>query len=154
MPYGLATGGEKAGVSAKSEGISEGEQVVDPQLASRLRQMMTSVTRAGGTATRAAIPSYEVAGKTGTSHKVGKSGYEKNRYVALFAGMVPADNPRLVTVVIINDPRGKKYFGGEVAAPVFATVTADALRMLKIPPKVKSTEQVVVLEQGKPGGAT
>jgi len=151
----LARDGEKKPVSLlKVSEVPEGEQVVDPQLASRLRQMMTSVTHSGGTATRAAIPSYEVAGKTGTSHKVGKAGYEKNRYVALFAGMVPADNPRLVTVVIINDPRGKKYFGGEVAAPVFATVTADALRMLKIPPKVKSTEQVVVLEQGKPGGAT
>ena len=138
----------------KTDGIPEGEQVVDAKLVARLREMMSHVTLAGGTATRAAIPSYEVAGKTGTVHKVGKSGYEKNRYVALFAGMVPADNPRLVTVVIINDPRGEKYFGGEVAAPVFASVTADALRMLKIPPKVKSGKQVVTLGQSKPGGAT
>ncbi|MEH6466289.1 MAG: penicillin-binding transpeptidase domain-containing protein [Porticoccus sp.] len=138
----------------KTDQIPEGEQVVEAKLVSRLREMMSSVTRAGGTATRAAIPSYEVAGKTGTVHKVGKSGYEKNRYVALFAGIVPADNPRLVTVVIINDPQGGEYFGGAVAAPVFASVTADALRMLKIPPKAKSGEQVVTVIKGKPGGAT
>lgn len=151
----LASDGVKKPLSLlKVDHIPEGEQVVDAKLVSRLREMMSSVTRPGGTATRAAIPSYEVAGKTGTVHKVGKSGYEKNRYVALFAGMVPADNPRLVTVVIINDPQGGEYFGGAVAAPVFANVTADALRMLKIPPKVKSGEQVVTVNQDKPGGAT
>lgn len=151
----LASDGVKKPLSLlKVDHIPEGEQVVDAKLVSRLREMMSSVTRPGGTATRAAIPSYEVAGKTGTVHKVGKSGYEKNRYVALFAGMVPADNPRLVTVVIINDPQGGEYFGGAVAAPVFANVTADALRMLKIPPKVKSGERVVTVNQDKPGGAT
>jgi cell division protein FtsI (penicillin-binding protein 3) len=151
----LASDGVKKPLSLlKMDHIPEGEQVVDAKLVSRLREMMSSVTRPGGTATRAAIPSYEVAGKTGTVHKVGKSGYEKNRYVALFAGMVPADNPRLVTVVIINDPQGGEYFGGAVAAPVFANVTADALRMLKIPPKVKSGERVVTVNQDKPGGAT
>jgi cell division protein FtsI (penicillin-binding protein 3) len=151
----LASDGVKKPLSLlKVDRIPEGEQVVDAKLVSRLRGMMSSVARPGGTATRAAIPSYDVAGKTGTVHKVGKSGYEKNRYVALFAGMVPADNPRLVTVVIINDPRGGEYFGGAVAAPVFANVTADALRMLKIPPKVKSGDKVVTLGKGKPGGAT
>ncbi|MEH6529428.1 MAG: penicillin-binding transpeptidase domain-containing protein [Porticoccus sp.] len=151
----LASDGMRKPLSLlKMDHIPEGEQVVEAKLVSRLREMMSSVTRAGGTATRAAIPSYEVAGKTGTVHKVGKSGYEKNRYVALFAGIVPADNPRLVTVVIINDPQGGEYFGGAVAAPVFASVTADALRMLKIPPKAKSGEQVVTVIKGKPGGAT
>ncbi|MDO7653618.1 MAG: penicillin-binding protein 2, partial [Porticoccus sp.] len=121
----------------------DGERVADAKLVSRLREMLSSVTRAGGTATRAAIPSYDVAGKTGTVHKVGKHGYEKNRYVAMFAGMVPADKPRLVTVVIINDPRGGEYYGGEVGAPVFSNVTADALRLLKIPPKAISGDRIV-----------
>ena len=147
----------------KTEKIPEGEQVADAKLVSRLREMMSNVTRTGGTATRAAIPSYDVAGKTGTVHKVGKHGYEKNRYVAMFAGMVPAENPRLVTVVIINDPQGGQYYGGEVAAPVFANVTADALRMLKIPPTVLKSDRVVNADHssvsssgtlGKPGGAT
>jgi cell division protein FtsI (penicillin-binding protein 3) len=87
-------------------------------------------------------------------HKVGKFGYEKHRYVSMFAGMVPADNPRLVTVVVINDPRGDDYFGGAVAAPVFSEVTADALRMLKIPPSLENIQQEVVLNNRQPGDAT
>jgi cell division protein FtsI (penicillin-binding protein 3) len=159
----LASDGVKKPITLiKTDKIPDGEQVVDGKLVVRLREMMSSVTRTGGTGTRAAIPSYDVAGKTGTVHKVGKHGYEKNRYVAMFAGMVPADNPRLVTVVIINDPQGGKYYGGEVAAPVFASVTEDALRMLKIPPKVIDGGRVVarnvmtntVVNSDKPGGAT
>lgn len=137
----------------KIDEAPEGTSVADAELVSQLRKMMVSVTHSGGTATRAAIPSYEVAGKTGTVHKVGKHGYEKDRYVGLFAGMVPADNPRLVAVVIINDPRGDEYYGGAVAAPVFANVVADALRMLKIPPQAKAAERVTQVER-EPGGAT
>lgn len=133
----LADNGNKKPLTLlKASRAPDSERVVAAEIVTKLRQMMCKVTEAGGTGTRAAIPSYHVAGKTGTVHKVGKSGYEKHRYVALFAGIVPADNPRLVTVVIINDPRGGKYFGGDVAAPVFASVTADALRMLKIPPQL------------------
>ncbi|PCJ91073.1 MAG: cell division protein [Porticoccaceae bacterium] len=159
----LASNGVKRPVSLlKIDKVPDGEQVVDAQLVAGLRKMMSSVTRTGGTGTRAAIPSYDVAGKTGTVHKVGKYGYEKNRYVAMFAGMVPADNPRLVTVVIINDPRGGKYYGGEVAAPVFSSVTEDALRILKIPPKIIDGNRVAVhkavmnavVNPGKSGGAT
>ncbi len=150
----LANDGVKKPVTLlKTETVPEGVPVVDAELVVKLRTMMTSVTGSGGTATRAAIPAYEVAGKTGTVHKVGKNGYEKNRYVGMFAGMVPADNPRLVAVVIINDPQGGKYFGGEVAAPVFGNVVADALRMLKVPPQIKASEQVT-RAAGKSGGAT
>lgn len=131
-----------------------GEQVLDEKIARQIREMLKTVTRKGGTGTRAAIPSYEVAGKTGTVHKVGKHGYEKNRYVALFAGMVPADNPRLVTVVIINDPRGKQYYGGQVAAPVFSSVTADALRMLNVPPQILDAQKVVAVKTTVQGDAT
>lgn len=151
----LANNGIKKPVTLlKTEAVPEGVQVVDAELVAKLRTMMTSVTGSGGTATRAAIPAYEVAGKTGTVHKVGKNGYEKNRYVGMFAGMVPADNPRLVAVVVINDPKGGKYFGGEVAAPVFGNVVADALRMLKVPPQIKASEQVTSVSGKKSGGAT
>lgn len=119
-----------------------GEQVLAPEIARQLREMMVTVTGKGGTATRAAIDGYTVGGKTGTSHKVGPRGYEANRYVSLFAGFVPADDPRLVTVVVVNDPRGGVYFGGAVAAPVSAKVTADALRLLQVPPDVVSETQV------------
>lgn len=151
----LANNGIKKPVTLlKTETVPEGVPVVDAELVAKLRTMMTSVTGSGGTATRAAIPAYEVAGKTGTVHKVGKNGYEKNRYVGMFAGMVPADNPRLVAVVVINDPKGGKYFGGEVAAPVFGNVVADALRMLKVPPQIKASEQVTSVAGKKSGGAT
>jgi len=119
-----------------------GEQVLAPEIARQLREMMVTVTQKGGTATRAAIDGYTVGGKTGTSHKVGPRGYEPNRYVSLFAGFVPADDPRLVTVVVINDPRGGTYFGGAVAAPVYAKVTADALRLLRVPPDAVPETQV------------
>ena len=89
--------------------------MLDKAIARQVKTMLKAVTAKGGTGTRAAIPTYQVAGKTGTVHKVGKQGYEENRYVALFAGMVPADDPRLVTVVIINDPRGVAYNNGQIS---------------------------------------
>ena len=95
--------------------------------------MMKAVVERG-TATRAAIPVYAAAGKTGTTHKVGAGGYQDNRYVALFAGMAPAESPELVTVVVIDDPRAEGYFGGLAAAPVFAAVTSGALRLFAVQP--------------------
>lgn len=119
----------------KIDKAPEGERVIDAQLVRDLRKMLVEVVSPVGTARRAAIPMYRVAGKTGTVHKVERGkGYHDNRYVSLFAGMVPADNPRLVTVVVIDDARGKDYYGGAVAAPVFSRVTANALRIMKIPP--------------------
>lgn len=114
-----------------------GEQVIDADIAASVREMLKAVITTGGTGTRAAIPTYQVAGKTGTSHKVGVGGYQDNHYVGVFAGMAPADAPRLVTVVVIDDPQGKDYYGGLVAAPVFSKVTADALRLMSIPPVIK-----------------
>jgi cell division protein FtsI (penicillin-binding protein 3) len=139
----LANDGIKKPVSLlKVDKPPLGEQVVAPEIARDIREMLVSVTETGGTATRAAIAGYTVAGKTGTSHKVGPNGYEAKRYVGLFAGMVPADNPRLVTVVVIDDPKGKDYYGGLVAAPTFSKVSADALRLLRIPPDVQPGGQV------------
>ncbi len=124
-------------------GAVPGEQVIDPAVALAVRTMLQNVTLPGGTGTRAAIPAYAVAGKTGTAHKVGAEGYQKSRYISLFAGMVPVHNPRLVTVVVVNDPQGGSYFGGLVAAPVFARVTADALRLLNIAPELVDGKQVL-----------
>lgn len=130
-----------------------GDQVIEPGIARAVREMMKTVTQPGGTGTRAAVPGYQVAGKTGTVHRVGVGGYQKDRYTSLFAGMVPADDPRLVAVVIINEPQGKHYFGGLVAAPVFGKVMAEALRMLRIPPELPEGQRVVVMgAQPKPEG--
>ncbi|MBV1931598.1 MAG: penicillin-binding protein 2 [Porticoccaceae bacterium] len=141
--YGvLASGGTKTAVSLLKispedrQVPSELDRVIPSAIAVDVREMMKSVLEKGGTGTRAAIPGYEVAGKTGTSHKVGAAGYQQDHYVSLFAGMVPADSPRLVAVVVIDDPRSEDYYGGLVAAPVFSKVTAEALRFLNIPPDI------------------
>jgi cell division protein FtsI (penicillin-binding protein 3) len=99
-----------------------------------VRAMLESVVSLGGTGTRASVSGYRIAGKTGTVKKSGSGGYIEDSYIALFAGMAPASNPRLVMVVVINNPHGEEYYGGLVAAPVFSAVMAGALRMLDIPP--------------------
>lgn len=147
----LANNGIKKQVSllkvSAADGVLPGleEQVIDKKIVASVRQMMKAVIEKEGTGTRAAINTYEVAGKTGTSHKVGAGGYQKDRYVGLFAGMAPADAPRLVTVVVIDDPRGEDYYGGLVAAPVFSKVTAEALRLMSVPP-LKVPEPKLVKE--------
>ncbi len=152
----LANDGVRIPVSlTRVEEAPPGEPVLDAAIARRIRQMLITVTEPGGTGTRAAIPAYTVAGKTGTVHKVGKMGYEKHRYRGIFAGMVPAENPRLVTVVVIDDPRGDDYYGGLVAAPVFAKVNADALRLLRISPDSLPENQVVEhRDRRRPGDPT
>ncbi|MDE1961358.1 MAG: penicillin-binding protein 2 [Xanthomonadaceae bacterium] len=106
--------------------------VIDPQLAHTIVKMLETVVAPGGTALRAAVPNYLVAGKTGTSRQAVAGGYE-SKYISLFAGIVPASNPRLVAVVVIHDPQGG-YFGGTVSAPVFSQVMTGALRLLDVPP--------------------
>jgi cell division protein FtsI (penicillin-binding protein 3) len=81
------------------------------------------------------IEGYSVGGKTGTVHKTkATGGYDDSRYMSVFAGLSPVDNPRLVTVVVIDEPREGDYFGGLVAAPVFSEVTGNALRLMQVTP--------------------
>jgi cell division protein FtsI (penicillin-binding protein 3) len=97
--------------------------------------MMETVVSEVGTARRAAVQGYRVAGKTGTAKKAnGKRGYAGGRYQSVFAGMAPAGNPRMVMVVMVDEPRGTSYYGGIVAAPVFAKVMEGALRLFNVPP--------------------
>ncbi len=112
----------------------EGEQVLDPRVADQVLTMLRSVVSREGTARRAQVAGYEVAGKTGTVHKVTDDGYADDRYVALFAGMAPADDPRYVTVVLVDDPRGDDYFGGLVAAPAFSRIMEGVLRTREVAP--------------------
>ncbi len=113
---------------------SPGNRVVSAATARAVRRMMEAVVADDGTAPRARVPGYRVAGKTGTVKKSTGRGYQEDRYLALFAGMVPASRPRLVAVVVIDDPRGEEYYGGQVAAPVFAEIMTGALRLLNVPP--------------------
>ncbi|MDX1654547.1 MAG: penicillin-binding protein 2 [Candidatus Competibacteraceae bacterium] len=110
------------------------QRVISATTARQVRQIMETVVSQEGTARRAVVPGYRVAGKTGTVHKILDGRYAKDRYRALFAGMVPAANPRLVMVVVVDDPRGKHHYGGLVAAPVFSQVMEGALRLLNVPP--------------------
>ncbi|MCG8325606.1 MAG: penicillin-binding protein 2 [Thiotrichales bacterium] len=112
----------------------DGIQVIAPETAVQVRSMMEAVVATDGTGRLAAINGYRVAGKTGTVHKSTRGGYAEDRYLSLFAGMVPVSDPRLVMVVLIDEPAGEKYFGGLVAAPVFSRVMSGALRLMNIPP--------------------
>lgn len=111
-----------------------GQRVVSARTTRDVRRMLEYAVADGGTGARAAVPGYRVAGKTGTVKKTTANGYAEDRHLAVFAGMVPASRPRLVTVVVIDEPAGEKYYGGEVAAPAFAEVMAGSLRILAVAP--------------------
>jgi len=150
----FANGGKQLPISllALDGETPAGKQIISQETAAQLLGMLHAVTGEQGTARKARVSGYQVGGKTGTVHKVGSAGYEKNRYVALFAGIAPIDNPRIVTVVVINDPKGELYGGGAVAAPVFSRITSGTLRILGVAPSEIGT----LSEASKPalGGAT
>ncbi len=113
---------------------AESERVMSASTAKAVRKMMEAVVSPEGTAPAAAVAGYRVAGKTGTVKKSIPGGYSDDRYLSVFAGMVPASDPRLVMVVMIDQPSAGKYYGGQVAAPVFSKVMAGALRLLNVAP--------------------
>jgi cell division protein FtsI (penicillin-binding protein 3) len=120
-----------------------GERVIDPHVARDVRTVLHAVTGEDGTAGKARVPGYAVGGKTGTVHKVGKGGYLDDQYVALFVGMAPIDAPRFVTVVVLDRPKGDSYGGGAAAAPVFARVARETLRLLGVPPELDAPAQML-----------
>jgi cell division protein FtsI (penicillin-binding protein 3) len=120
-----------------------GQRVMSVETARAVRKMMQRVISDKGTGKRASVANYSVAGKTGTVHKFIAGGYADDRYVAIFAGMVPADNPELVMVVMVDEPRNGEYFGGLVAAPVFSQVMSGAMRLMDVPPDRIAKEQLM-----------
>ncbi|MFT5174224.1 MAG: cell division protein FtsI (penicillin-binding protein 3) [Gammaproteobacteria bacterium] len=110
------------------------DNIVSKAVARQMRQFLESVTDDAGTGRRARVPGYRVGGKTGTVRKSMAGGYSDDRYLSLFAGIAPISAPRLVIAVMIDEPRGEKYYGGEVAAPVFAEIASGSLRVLGIAP--------------------
>lgn len=132
----IAADGVKRPVTLIKDGAPRFEErVLDAEVARAVRKMMEQVTT-DGHASRAAIPGYRISGKTGTVRKISETGggYNEKRYRALFAGMAPAEDPRLVLVVMFDEPKGAVYYGSQVAAPVFSEVMEHALRLLNIPP--------------------
>jgi cell division protein FtsI (penicillin-binding protein 3) len=111
-----------------------GQQLVSADSAIAVRRMLEEVVRPGGTGMGAAVDGYRIAGKTGTSWKFAAGGYSKDKYISVFAGVAPASDPRLATVVVIDEPSGEKYYGGDVAAPVFADIMSESLRLLAVAP--------------------
>ncbi|WP_321395008.1 penicillin-binding protein [uncultured Desulfuromusa sp.] len=111
-------------------------RVISEKTAQQVKEMMVSVIEPGGTGTRAAVPGYQIAGKTGTAQKVDTvtGGYSPDKRVSSFVGFVPVENPALVLSVTVDEPQGKAY-GGLVAAPVFARIAAQTLSHLDILPR-------------------
>lgn len=133
----LANGGIRYPLSLlKVNEPPRGQRVLSEGVAHEVRQMLGQVVERG-TGTRAQPGFYTAGGKTGTVHLVGAQGYEDSQYKAIFAGMAPIDNPRIVTVVAVDAPQSGEYYGGEVAAPVFARVMSDALRLLNVKPELE-----------------
>ncbi len=114
---------------------AEQRRILSARTAVAVRTMLESVVSREGTALQARVPGFRVAGKTGTVKKsAGKQGYQSSRYISIFAGLAPASNPRVVMVVMIDEPSAGAYYGGEVAAPVFSSVMEGALRLLNVQP--------------------
>lgn len=116
----------------KLVGEPRSERVFSEDVAQEVRSMLQAVV-SSGTGKAAGVPGYTVAGKTGTTHISENGSYADDRYISQFAGMVPAGNPDMVAVIAIVEPQGR-YYGGEVAAPVFSRIMAGALRMRNINP--------------------
>src|SRR5579885_393586 len=131
----ICNNGEKLPVSLlKLDKPPVGERVMDEKVAQQMLLLLEAVFAKGGTAQTISVPGYRVAGKTGTSKKVGDGGYEKHRYMSSMVGIAPLTNPRVIVTVVINDPLGKNYYGGLVSGPVFQRIMEGTLRILDVPP--------------------
>ena len=137
----------------KIEEPTPAKRVLPVRITQQLKTMMEAVTGEDAGGRRAAVAGYRVAGKTGTAHKAIRGGYAEDRYRSLFSGFAPASDPRLVLVVVIDEPQGDEHYGGQVAAPVFSRVMAGALRILNIPPDdLPSMDgQVIMAQYGEDG---
>ena len=131
----LANGGVRVPPSiVKRPHPPAGEAVFDAKLTEQVLAMMEGVTSPSGTAPGARVPGYRVAGKTGTTRLVGSEGYTDKRHLALFAGVAPLTAPKIVMVVVVNEPKGEEVGGGAVAGPLFSRVTERAMRLLGVSP--------------------
>ncbi|MDJ0655321.1 MAG: penicillin-binding transpeptidase domain-containing protein [Xanthomonadales bacterium] len=129
----IANGGRIRAPTFVKGAANPDNAVLDPALAAQMVGMLEQVTAPDGTGHRAALANYRIAGKTGTSRKASNAGYN-NRYVATFAGVAPASDPRVVVVVSVNDPATEEYYGGQIAAPAFRAIMDASLRLMDLPP--------------------
>ena len=122
----------------------EGSRVISSGTSAAVLAMLEKVTLEGGTGTKAAIPGYRVAGKTGTAHKLVGGQYARDKYRSSFVGLAPASNPRLIVAVVVDEPSAGKHYGGDVAAPVFRKVMEEALKTLGIDP-----DDIIIEQEAK-----
>ncbi len=140
----FANDGELVPVSLiKNTQPVQGLRVFSPQTARSMRHMLNMATSAGGTAPRAQAIGYSVGGKTGTARKQEGKGYADKKYRAWFVGMAPINNPRIVVAVMVDEPSAGKFFGGDVAAPVFSEVVQQTLRTLNVQPDMDVKPSIV-----------
>ena len=140
----LGDGGIKRPLSiVKPDEPVESERVISEDSTKHVLHMMESVLQEGGSAEKASVPGYRVAGKTGTSRKANANGYG-DEYVNIFAGVAPVSDPQLAVVILINEPKGELYYAGLTAAPVFAKIMAASLQMLNVPPDDKTVSSLAV----------
>ena len=118
----------------KRDAPPEATRVITAATAAQVRRMLELAVLPGGTAPRAQVAGYHVAGKTGTAHKLDGANYAPDKYVASFVGFAPALDPQLIVAVMIDEPGAGQYYGGIVAAPVFSNVMAGALRLRGVKP--------------------
>lgn len=139
----FANDGELKPVSlVKLDKAPIGQPVFSASVANSVKDMLELVVQEGGTGTKAQVAGYRIAGKTGTAHKLGANGYERDKYVGSFVGLAPASNPRLIMAVMIDEPTSGQYYGGTVAAPVFSSVMSEVLRLLAVPQDAPNTNIV------------
>jgi cell division protein FtsI (penicillin-binding protein 3) len=117
----------------KTGTVASGEKILSTETARAVRGMLEQAVQNAGTGPRARIMGWRVAGKTGTAHKQENGGYAADKYISSFVGFAPASAPRVVIAVMIDEPSDGQYYGGTVAAPVFAQVMQGALRLLGVP---------------------
>jgi cell division protein FtsI (penicillin-binding protein 3) len=134
----------------KRDKAPESHRIMSDHTAVSVRRMLERVVSREGTALKAAIPGFRVAGKTGTVKKSAVGGYSSSQYLSVFAGMAPASKPRLVMAVMIDEPSAGEYYGGAVAAPVFSRVMEGALRLLNIAPDQEETMPILAAQQDEP----
>jgi cell division protein FtsI (penicillin-binding protein 3) len=140
----LGDGGIKRPLSiVKPDVPVQSERVISEHATQKVLHMMESVLQEGGSAQKASVPGYRVAGKTGTSRKANANGYG-DEYVNIFAGVAPVSDPQLAIVILINEPKGELYYAGLTAAPVFAKIMAASLQMLNVPPDDKTVSSIAV----------
>ena len=134
----------------RQDKVVEEQRIFSEHIAQQVNSMLAQVVSDTGTAVKASVAGYRVAGKTGTVRKSQAGGYADKKYLAVFAGYAPASDPRLVMVVMVDEPANGKYYGGLVAAPVFSKVISGALRLMAVPPDDAPLLQTRRADSGEP----